>query len=1403
MPDTAPVGVRVRVFANARVDGVRPLPGRDRQVLAVLVVQGAAGCTPEQIAIALYGDDFPTTWRKIVQGTISRLRKVLGPLAVETTATGYRLSMGDEEIDIRRFEHLVDHAATLAATGEHDRAVVVLREALDLGRGDPLVDLDHWEPGRAEAARLRDLQRVAEERVVEALLATGQASTAVGPALANVEREPLREQRRASLAMAQYRSGRQGDALRSLSRARQVLAEELGVEPGPELVALEQRILAQDPSLVEGDVVAPPSTVCPYKGLQSYEVDDAEAFFGREHAVEEGLARLATSPFLAIVGPSGCGKSSLARAGLAPALRRPDRRVLVVTPGVHPVGALEAVRPDDAVVVDQLEELFTTCDDDQERDAFAEALAERTGPTIVTVRADHLAAVAQLPGLARLIEAGLFLLGPMAEADLRAAIEGPATRAGLRLEPGLVDLVLRDVVGQPGALPLLSHSLAEVWARREGRVLTAAAYRDAGGVQGAVGRSAELAIEGLTPELRAIARDLFLRLVTVADGEPVGLRLARTELTDDAPHAAVLEALAKARLLTVDDATVQVAHESLVRAWPRLQTWLDEDGEGQRLRRHLTAAAASWAAADRDAGELYRGARLRAVQEWVGATTPSLTPVEEAFLGASEERASREEADTAVTNRRLRRLLVGAGAAIVVAMLAAGLAVVQGNRAEDERATAEAQARDLAVQELVARANVLNTTKRDLAALLAVAAYEVDPSVETYGGLVAAFTSAPSYERTIPLDESTGAGALVAPDGRSLFVIGSELAVTEVDLRTGHRREVLDGVDPEFQPAPRLVALSPDGSRLARLSSDRHAVLSVTEVDTGEPAFPDIPTSFPAIAVAYSPDGGLLALGGGPQGTVEIRSAADGRLLHTVPGLPQPADTLAQPWTYFAETYTVALTFLPTGRLAITTQAGPLRIVEPRSGREVARYPGPPDTASYVTASSADGRLLVGHSVNGQAAWDLETGELLWTRPPDTQCNALVVADAVGTVLCGSEEGRVWAYDLATGARTESPFDYQFGPVRSLTLADGGAQLIEAGGSAVAFWRLDGGGATARVLVPGDAVPQAYDLDGNLIVTRHRTGPNQDWDLVDGSDGHLLDPFDDMTGVVPIEPGVFAATFADGSPGWYDSRRHVRVPPTGDGLGFAPSGARSTTESLVVWGEEIQVFDRERNHAGPQVPVEGIEDLTVSHDGSRIFTIDGIWGGSTATELVARDPNGRRSAALPVPGVVAAATTSDLVVVGTDDYHLRVLDAETLEPSGRELPGVSSLPQLIRFADDEQRMLVIHADHTVRLADLPSRSFLGGPIDLRRLANSDPLAIYPQESTLYSDTYLPDVMAALRADGGQLALGTGQGVVVWDLEPDQLVAAACRLAGRDLTREEWADHLSAFGPYHPVCAEAA
>lgn len=1373
------------MFSAARIDGAPPLSGRDRQILSALVV-ARSGCTVDQLAAALYGDDLPQTWRKVVQGSISRLRKLLGPLAVETTATGYRLGLGDEEIDVRRFEQLVDQAEVLAGSGEPDRAVVALREGLALAEGEPFADLDRWESARAEAARLGDLQRVAEERLVDALLATGQVGRAAALALAHVEREPFREQRWAALALAQYRSGRQGEALRSLGRARRVLADELGLEPGPELVALEQRILAQDPALqAAGEVVLPASATCPYKGLRSYGVDDAETFFGREDAVAEALHRLGSSPFLAVVGPSGCGKSSLARAGLGPALRRTDRHVTVITPGARPVAALEGVGPGDVLVVDQLEELFGPAVTGADREAFAAALEARAGITVVTLRADHLASVVQAPALTRLIESGLFLLGPMDEADLRAAIEGPATRAGLRLEPGLVDLVVRDVVGQPGALPLLSHALAEVWARREGRVLTIAAYREVGGVQGAVGRTAESAIDALGPEGRRIARDLFLRLVAVADGEPVRVRLARTDVTDDPSHAEVLEALAQARLLTVDDVSVQVAHEALARAWPRLQTWLDEDGEGQRLRRHLTAAAASWSVAGEDPDELYRGARLRSVQEWVAASDPALTPGEVHFLEASGRQARRDEADLAQrateqarVNRRQGRLLRLAALALVAALVATGLAVSQGNRADRERQTAEGRSQDLALQEVVARADTLQGTKRDLAALLAVAAHRMDPTTETYSGLLRTFTAAPNYERTVPLDLAGMDDAVASGDGRRIFATTADDSVVEVDLGTGATREVLAARSPAVDTSAQLAA-PPDGSALARLLplDPERAELVVVDADTGEERFAPVAIGTGAAAVAFSPDGALVAVGGGFSGLTEIRSAIDGSLVRTVAGRPRPLTAVYQ-------FNTVGLAFLDIGRLAITTQSGDLRVVDPRTGRDLQSLAGPVEAASGAVATDPDGSAVYGHSAGGMAAWDLDTGRLRWSRTADGECNSLAVAPSLDVLLCGSESGRVRAYDLATGVRVARDLDYQFGPVRQLAVTADGSRLLEVGRRAVSVWRLDGGGAIADLIVPGGSVPLEYEAGGDLLV-RRGYDPTDDIALVDATDGHVVDPLDGIVAAVPTHrPGILGVSYPDGSARWYDSERQRPLPQSGEGgATFAPTGAVAIDDRLVVWDDQhIQGVDDQGRRVDPATTVEEtFRWLTISDDGSRFFTLQGL-------DLVPRTPSGEPTGQPPVPDVMEAETNSEVVVVATVDLDLQVLDAETLEPSGRAFPGLNSLTGLVRFADDEQRLLVVNADRSIRLADLPSRSYLGGPIELGSYSSPDAAVRL-------------DVQAAIRGDGEQLAVGTVHGIVVWDLDAELLAEAACRVAGRDITEQEWEDHLAALGPYRPVCPD--
>ena len=275
----------------------------------------------------------------------------------------------------------------------------------------------------------------------------------------------------------------------------------------------------------------------------------AALFFGRDDAIGTLLGRLATRRFAAVVGTSGSGKSSLVRAGLLPALaagRLPgDWASVEATPGAYPVAALDAalvgastVAPPRVVFVDQLEECVTQCTDAAARAQFLDRLTElatrRDADTrvVVTVRADLLGAVAVAsPAFAALLESGSMFLGPMTDDELRAVVVGPAGVAGLRLEPGLVDVVVSDVSGEPGALPLLSHALLETWKRRRGSTLTVANYREAGGARGAIARSADAVFESLDGRGQALARGLFIELTELGDGvEDSRRRLDRAEV---------------------------------------------------------------------------------------------------------------------------------------------------------------------------------------------------------------------------------------------------------------------------------------------------------------------------------------------------------------------------------------------------------------------------------------------------------------------------------------------------------------------------------------------------------------------------------------------------------------------------------------------------------------------------------------------------------------------------------------------------------------------------------------------------------------------------------------------------------------------------------------------------------
>lgn len=478
-----------------------------------------------------------------------------------------------------------------------------------------------------------------------------------------------------------------------------------------------------------GLATTPQGTACPYRGLLAFEPGDRRLFFGRETAVADVLARIAPGRLLAVVGASGSGKSSVLRAGVLAAVAARDPAAAtparLITPGPEPPTDLEG---DELLVVDQFEEVYTQCQDADRRAAFIDALLTRRGPVVVGVRADFYGELSADARLAEAVAQNQVLLGPMSDADLRRAIAEPARLAGLRLEPGLVDLVLRDVAGEPGALPLMSHALRETWERRDGRTLTVAAYEASGGVSSAVAQTAD-AVADATPERdRALLRNMFLRLTAIGtDVEDTRRRVRVEELVPQGTSSdsvrALLERLSDARLVTLDAGTAEVAHEVLIRRWPRLRRWLEEDRDGIRLNRRLSDAARLWDAAGREPADLYRGTRLDAAVEWAAANGELLNETERAFLAASVDETALTQRRQARTTRRMRRALV-ASAGLIVAALAL-LVFALSSRHDAVRAEQTARSRALATQ---AQTQLVRDPQRAL--LLARVALAAAPTPE-------------------------------------------------------------------------------------------------------------------------------------------------------------------------------------------------------------------------------------------------------------------------------------------------------------------------------------------------------------------------------------------------------------------------------------------------------------------------------------------------------------------------------------------------------------------------------------------------------------------------------------------------------------------------------------------------
>ena len=862
---------------------------KQRAVLAMLALNANTTVSVERLIDGLWGEDPPATGAKMVQQYVSQLRRLLddddGGLIV-TRGRGYELHVDPATVDGLRFERLVELAADEGAGRRSELA----REALDLWRGLPLAGMLDEPFAASEVRRFEELHLAAIELDIEGELEAGRHAEIIGRLAALVDEHPLRERLRALLMLALYRAGRQAEALNTYRDARWTLVETLGLEPGPELRRLQEAILRQDPSLelvvpdeawasretvtqvdagagqasrrrrelraIEHELAAnvidlqtlrertgrrgrrPVGRVCPFKGLEPFDVADAELFFGRERLVSEIVARLPGRSLVGVVGPSGSGKSSAVRAGLLPALaagvlpgsERWTR--VVVRPGQRPLATLaRALAAQDAdplasalarvqtgsrlvVVVDQFEEVFTTAEPAQ-RAAFMDALVrdDERLLTVLAIRADFYGPCAEHPQLARRLGESHVLVGPMRPDELARAIEAPAAAAGLAVERELVGRLVDETAGATGGLPLLSTTLVELWERRSGDRMTMRAYERTGGVRGAVARLAETAYEKLAGADRPTARNMLLRLAGAGEGEVAVRRrvpLGELDLERRASAGRVLDVLTQYRLVTVGGETVEVAHEALLREWPRLRDWLEHDAEARRLHRHITLAASEWQAAQRDPAELYRGARLASALDFAADHGEALNELERSFLAEARSVSERDAVRTRRLNRRLRVLLAAALVALVAACGAGIVALDRGSVAR--RAATVADAQRLGAQ-------ALTDERLDRALLLARAGVDLDDSVATRGNLLATLL------RVRP-------GSLgVLPDVRDIEIYSVAVSARGDRLAIGDAFGEIQVFDPRTRR--RLAGYRLPSGLVQRLAySSDGATLAVADLDT-------------------------------------------------------------------------------------------------------------------------------------------------------------------------------------------------------------------------------------------------------------------------------------------------------------------------------------------------------------------------------------------------------------------------------------------------------------------------------------------------------------------------------------------------------------------------------------------
>ena len=907
----------------------------------------------------------------------------------------------------------------------------------------------------------------------------------------------------------------------------------------------------------------------PYRGLRTFNEEDAPFFFGRTEEIQNLATQLENTGFLAVVGASGSGKSSLVRAGLIPALRKgilPNSgawRFHTFTPSVHPLESLaiglsslgsekQMSRMIDEMqadarefhlntrlafaqqsaenrivwVVDQFEEVFTLCKGEHEQAAFIDSLlyaatAQNGRCTIlITIRADFYHKCLAHPELARAIAEHQFTVVPMNEANLRQVIEEPARQVDLKVEPELVEAILEDVRNQPGAMPLLEHALYEVWQQQHNRTLTLTAYRGIGGVKGALKKRVEEIYEALNqPEQETIQR-VMLRLTQPGEGtEDTRRRALMNELITSSEEtnlvSEVVRKFADARLLTTSggeqasEQVVDVSHEALIRDWPRLKKWIDDNRAGLRTLRRINEAAQEWRLAERDESFLYRGARLAVALEWRALNEPRLNEMEREFLAASEARKMRAKEEREATQQRelkavqklaetekqraetekrasarLRYFLAGLAILLIASVILSLIAYRQKQQAsaESNRNQALLYVADMKAAFQAAEREDTTEVRRLLEAHQSMTETKF-PRFE-WGWLWGIYHNEKS--------ELTGHASAVfsvafSPDGKTLASASSDTTIKLWDIQSRQKLATLTGhtdLDLVFS-----VAFSPDGKTLASARIDK--TIKLWDVQSRQELATLTRHADSVFSVAFSPDGKTLASASGDK-TIRLWDVQSRQELGMLTGHADGVSSVA---------------FSPDGKtLASASSDTTIKLWDVQSRQKLATLTGHTDSV-FSVAFSPDGKTLASASKDKTIKlWDVQSRQELGTLTGHASAVYSVAFSPDGKTLASAswdETIKLWdvqsRQELVTliGHTEDKVFEPSLIGVSSVAFSPDGKTLASASkDKTIKLWDVQSRQKLATLTGHASAVYSvAFSPDGKTLASASKDKTTRLWNV--------------------------------------------------------------------------------------------------------------------------------------------------------------------------------------------------------------------------------------------------------------------------------------------------------------------